>query len=158
MTLALMAFVASPAFAAKPATNGFDEFGYNRTARIFNGTVMDWCMEKVDSQSWCDTYYGPWGDDKLVMKWNAAWDTCNDSGDCTGAWTSNEYNGMKDGSDSVWHYKIVWVPTPCGADYEPLDNGGYCIWGHYEVLMDQGKDSSGHAWYAHGIPTGYGAY
>jgi hypothetical protein len=28
-------------------THGFDDSGYNRTARIFNGTAMQWCMEKV---------------------------------------------------------------------------------------------------------------
>ena len=76
------------------------------------------------------------------------------------AWTDNEWNGMSGGSGAVWHYKIVWVDL-CGADYTPLANGGYCIWGQFEVLMDQGIDpfyGPGHWWFANANPAGYGAY
>ena len=65
----------------------------------------------------------------------------------------------KSGSGSVWHYKFVWIGA-CGADYTPLPDGGYCIWGYYEALQDQGKDPSygpGHFWFAHAKPGGYGA-
>ena len=97
------------------------------------------------------------------MKWNAAWDACNASPSpetCAGAWEDNEWNGKTaGGSGEVWHYKIQWV-GPCGADYALLTDGGYCIWGQYEVLMDQGIDpillGPGHFWYAHAIPNGYG--
>ena len=34
--------------------HGFDDAGYNRTARIFNGTVWAWCMDKVDDAAWCE--------------------------------------------------------------------------------------------------------
>jgi hypothetical protein len=64
------------------------------------------------------------------------------------------------GSVEIWHYKTVWV-GPCGAYLTPLDNGGYCIWGQYEVIMDQGIDPNmgpGHLWFAHANPTGYGSY
>jgi len=100
-----------------------------------------------------------------VMKWNEQWDICNDAGNldpdaCTGAWLNNEWNGkVKGGSGSVWHYKFVWV-GPCGAYGDPLPDGGYCIWGQYEVLMDQGHDlsyGSGHLWFARSTPNGYGA-
>jgi hypothetical protein len=141
--------------------HGFDEFGYNRTARIFNGTAWDWCMEKVDDEAWCEAYLGDTADDHLIMKWNAEWDRGNDEGWSNppyNAWENNEWNGkVPGGSGDVWHYKIVWV-GPCGADLTPLDNGGYCIWGQFEVIMDQGTSDGVHSWFAHAIPTGYGSY
>jgi len=109
-------------------------------------------------------YCGVYSDDQLIMKWNAAWDECNDAGNndpiaCTGAWIDNEWNGMTpDGSGAVWHYKIVWVGS-CGTYGTALPDGGYCIWGQYEVLMDHGLDSSfgpGHLWFAHAVSNGYG--
>jgi hypothetical protein len=140
------------------ATTGFDQYGYNRCAGIFNGTGTSWSIE----QGLPADYLGAYAPDKLVMKWNAAWDACNALGTaeaCAGAWTNNEWNGMvPGGSGAVWKYKMQWV-GPCGADGTPLTDGGYCIWGVYEVLMDQGRDPSygpGHFWFAHAKPNGYG--
>lgn len=137
---------------------GFDTFGYNDCARIFNGTGSSWSL----AAGLPADYLGVYAPDKLVMKWNAAWDACNADGtpeNCAGAWTDNEWNGkIAGGSGEVWHYKIKWV-SPCGADYTPLPDGGYCIWGSYEVLMDQGQDPNigpGHLWFAHAKPNGYG--
>ncbi|OGG13815.1 hypothetical protein A2773_05660 [Candidatus Gottesmanbacteria bacterium RIFCSPHIGHO2_01_FULL_39_10] len=155
--LFILAISAVSAFAA----GGFDQYGYNDTARIFNGTGSSWCLAKGLPAN-CIGIYSP---DKLVMKWNAEWDRGNAEGwtDPAGydAWLNNEWNGkVKGGSDAVWHYKIVWVGS-CGADYTPLPNGGYCIWGQFEVLMDQGVDPNfgpGHMWFTHAIPNGYGSY
>lgn len=143
------------------STHGFDESGYNRTARIFNGTALDWCMEKVGDEAWCDNFLGESANDHLVMKWNAEWDRGNAEGWSMppyNAWENNQWNGkVPNGSGEVWHYKIVWV-GPCGADGTLLENGGYCIWGQFEVLMDQGTSGNGHEWLAHAIPNGYGSY
>ena len=145
----------APNFAS---SGGFDAFGYNRTARIFNGTCLSWATEQGGDGSWCGSYVN----DKLVMKWNAEWDRGNDEGWANGpydAWINNEWNGNCKGcSGSVWHYKIKWIGA-CGADYTPLPDGGYCLWGQFEVLMDQGHDPSygpGHLWFAHAKPNGYG--
>ena len=140
--------------------HGFDDVGYNRTARIFNGIAWDWCMDKVGDTAWCEDYLGPSKYDKLVMKWNAEWDRGNTEGWANppyDAWENNQWNGkVPGGSGDVWHYKIVWVgPCTDGAD---LPNGGYCIWGQFEVIMDQGTTGGVHEWFAHGIPTGYGFY
>lgn len=139
------------------ADRGVDQWGYNRCARIFNGTYRSWALE----QGLPGNYAGDYSDDKLVMKWNAAWDTCNDLGTaeaCAGAWTDNEENGkIAGGSGAVWHYKIQWSAV-CAAGETPTD-GGYCVWGSYEVLMDQGIDpnfGSGHIWGALAKPNGYG--
>jgi hypothetical protein len=134
---------------------GFDH-GYNLKARIFIGTGWNWCMDKVGDPVWCSSYLGASANDKVVMKWNAAWSTCNAGGSCVGAWEDNEWNGnVPYGSGVVWHYKIKWIGT-C-IEGATLSDGGYCLWGAYEVLMDQGVDPAvGHTWIAHATPNGYG--
>jgi len=141
------------------AAGGFDEFGYNRTAMIFNGTGSSWCQAKSLPAN-CQGIYSP---DKLVMKWNAEWDRGNAEGWANppyAAWENNEWNGKNGGSGTVWHYKIVWVGN-YNANPSLIPDGGYGIWGQFAVLMDQGTDPSfgpGHIWFAHANPSGYGAY
>jgi len=142
------------------AGGGFDQYGYNYQARIFVGTGESWSLAKGLPAD----YLGIYAPDKLVMKWNAEWDRGNAENWANPpyeAWENNEWNGaFPGGSGAVWHYKIVWVGK-CGPDYNPLENGGYCIWGQFEAIMDQGKDPSygpGHLWFAHAMPTGYGSY
>ncbi len=157
----IILLLATPTLAgAGGGGGGFDEFGYNRTARIFNGPVSGWCLARGASADCMGIY----SNDRLVMKWNAEWDRGNTEGWSNppyNAWENNEWNGaFPGGSGAVWHYKIVWVGA-CGPDYTPLPNGGYCIWGQFEVIMDQGVDPSygpGHFWFAHANPTGYGSY
>ncbi|HEY5489598.1 MAG TPA: hypothetical protein VIK25_00280, partial [Gemmatimonadaceae bacterium] len=82
-------------------SRGFDEFGYNRCARIFVGKA-DGVDNVLDGKVWGDPTYA---NDHLTMKWNAAWDACNAVGvadplrkaACTGAWTNNEWNGKVPG-------------------------------------------------------------
>jgi len=141
------------------AGGGFDVFGYHETARIFNGTGMSWSLAKGLPAD----YQGIYSNDKLIMKWNAEWDRGNAEGWSKppyNAWIDNQWNGrFKGGSGSVWHYKIVWSDK-CAADETP-ENGGYCLWGQFEAIMDHGQDPSfgpGHMFFSHGNPTGYGAY
>ena len=132
---------------------GFDQYGYNETARIFNG-LADGIDRNLDGTYFGDTTYA---NDKIVMKWNAEWDRGNDEGWANppyAAWIDNEWNGKKGGSGSVWHYKIKWIGA-C-TDYATLPDGGYCIWGQFEVLMDQGTDAGSHYWFARATPNGYG--
>src|SRR3989344_6436842 len=98
--LFILAISAVSAFAA----GGFDQYGYNDTARLFNGTGSSWCLAKGLPAD-CMGIYSP---DKLVMKWNADWDRGNAenwSNPPYRAWTDNEWNGKKAGSGAVWHYK-----------------------------------------------------
>lgn len=162
--LLLFAGLTQVAQAAKLADKGFDEAGYNRTARIFNGTGWSWCMDKVGDETWCNDYLGSYLNDKIVMKWNAEWDRGNDENWANppyDAWENNEWNGvMPDGSGAVWHYKIVWVGNYV-ADPSLIPDGAYGIWGQFAVIQDQGVDPNlgpGHIWFAHGLPSGYGAY
>lgn len=160
LALVILFVTAVPALAAKPADKGFNQYGYNYTARLFNGTGESWSLAKGLPAD----YLGIYAQDKLVMKWNAEWDRGNAEGWLNppyAAWENNEWNGMVEGgSQAVWHYKIVWVGDYV-ADPDLIPEGGYGIWGQFIVLMDQGKDPSfgpGHIWFTHANPTGYGAY
>ena len=142
---------------------GFDQYGYNYTARVFVGPA-DGVDRVLDDAVWGDPTYAK---DHLVMKWSKAWDDARfHEGSWTAdAWEDNEWNGKgPGGSGEVWHYKIGWVGP--GLENSPYWRaGGYAIWGEFEVIMDQGvstanycdPNNGGHQWCAHTIPTGYGA-
>jgi len=148
---------------------GFDEFGYNRGARIFQGPA-DGVDGTLDGTVWGDPTYA---NDLLKMKWNSEWDRGNEEGwsDPNGydAWLDNNWNGqVPGGSGEVWQYKIVWVGAdnpPCGGDDGEVtalsvatDYPGYCIWGQFELIMSHGTVANEHFWDAHAVPNGYGAY
>ncbi len=146
------------------AAGGFDQYGYNYTARIFNGPLSGWCNKYYGNTDNCvGTLYEPWANDHLTMKWNAAWDACNavgglDASVCTGAWTDNEWNGMMPGgSGETWHYKMVWVGD-CVTDSTLVPEGGYCIWNQYAVILSHGTAEGEHLWDALAKPAGYGTY
>lgn len=141
--------------AGKPSDVGFDEFGFNYKARIFVGPA-DGVDRNLDGNVWGDPTYA---NDLLVMRWSKGWDDARFHGGdwTTDAWENNEWNGMvPGGSGEVWHHKIKWIGD-CGADLDPTPSGGYCIWGQFDAIMDQGAHDGEHFWYTHGIPTGYGA-
>lgn len=149
------------------AKGGFDEFGYNRTARNFVGTCKSWHMGKFGSTAeQAEAYCGIYSNDKLVMKWNAEWDRGNDEGwtdpDGYDAWLNNEWNGMgPGGSDETWHYMIAW-DSGCASDgipsSEALKGTAYCIWGPFAMLQSHGTAGGEHIWDVLLGPAGYGAY
>ncbi|MCL4354065.1 hypothetical protein M1349_01170 [Patescibacteria group bacterium] len=154
-----LAIIVVPAFAAD---KGFDEFGYNDSARIFNGTGESWSLAKGLPAN----YLGAYANDKLVMKWNAEWDRGNAEGWSNppyAAWENNEWNGrVPGGSGEIWHYKIAWdqgcedndVPST-----EATKGTGYCLWGPFAMLQSQGSGSDRvHVWDVLMKPAGYGAY
>lgn len=156
LLLVFFAFMAVPAQAAKPADKGFDEFGYSYQAMLFQGKA-DGVDRVLDGKVWGDPTYA---NDHLVMKWNKAWNDARFNGAAwtCDAWENNEWNGaVPNGSGEVWHYKIVWV----GPELEQSScwrEGGYPIWGQFEVIMDHGMANGEHEWFTHGIPSGYGGY
>ena len=170
--LALVALLAIvPVLAVKPSEfdengnvmatvsdNGFNEYGYNYNARIFSGTGSNWCEARNLSATCLGSTYA---NDKIVMKWNAEWDRGNAENWANppySAWTNNHWNGnCANCSDEMWQYMIKWVgPELQNSEY--WAEGGYAIWGQFEVLMDQGTYADGtHAFLAHAIPTGYGS-
>jgi hypothetical protein len=153
LSVPLMLLVLSmsyPVFAA-----GFDEFGYNYQARIFVGKA-DGVDRVLDEKVWGDpTYANDW----LVMKWSKGWDDARFHGAPWGpdAWLTNEWNGaVPGGSGEVWHYKIIWVGKEL-EDSPYWREGGYPIWGEFEVIMDQGTWSDHtHEILALATPNGFG--
>ncbi len=138
------------------AIGGFDQFGYNYTARLFQGTE-DGADRNLDGTYWGDPTYAK---DHLVMKWSKAWDDARFRGAAWSpdAWVDNEYNGkVPGGSGEVWHYKIVWVGKEL-QNSQYWRPGGYPIWGQFEVIFSQGTSANKHFWDARANPAGYGMY
>lgn len=134
---------------------GYDAYGYNYGARIFNGDA-DGVDRIDDGKLWGDPTYAA---DHLVMKWSKAWDDAKFNGKPWGpdAWTTNEWNGMgPDGTQETAHYKIVWVGPELESSVYWRD-GGYAVWGEFEVIDDHGKTPDGHFRYAHAVPNGLGS-
>lgn len=149
----LLGLVATPVIAAN-TDKGFDKFGYNYQARLFNGKA-DGVDRVLDGKVWGDPTYA---NDHLVMKWSKAWDDARFNGAPWGpdAWETNEWNGaFPGGSQEVWHYKIVWVgPQLENSPY--WREGGYAVWGEFETIMDQGTSDGEHTWFAKSLPNGFG--
>ena len=132
-------------------TPGYDKWGYNYQAHIFNGGYCD----AYHNADWCQL----WKDDDLSMKWNDAWLSNKDcDGDGlldryygfdsyigSGAWTTNHMSGSyvgDDGKEHQWTYfvKIVAKPT---ADYDCAANGGSEIWRDFCVIQSVYNDPYG---------------
>ncbi len=148
-----------PAQAAPNSNKGFDEFGYNYSARVFNGPA-DGIDKSLDGKVWGDPAYAQ---DHLTMKWNKAWDDCNDHGNfdptyCAGAWENNQWNGaVPGGSGEVWHYKIVWIGDYT-TDPSLVPEGAQPLWNAYAIIADHGVADNLHTFLSKAEPNGYGAY
>ena len=126
------------------AKGGYDEFGYNYQAHIFNGRYCDY--DRVIGGDYCDI--------KLIMKWNDAWLSNKDrdgDGDLdrhygypsyigSGAWLTNHQSGGE-GKDH-WTYFVKIVAAPADAYVESgnwyTSDGtkiGPVIWGSFAVIQ-----------------------
>jgi len=124
---------------------GYDEWGYNYQARIFNGKYCD----AYRDASWCQG----WADDDLEMKWNDAWLSNKDcDGDNlldrhygfdsyvgSGAWLTNHQKGIyldANGKKQRWSYfvKIVAIPAD-GTEIGPV------IWGEFAIIQEVYNDT-----------------
>ena len=137
---------------------GYDEWGYNYQAHMFNGKYCD----AYRDADWCQAY----ADINLIMKWNDAWlsnKDCNgddmldrhygyDSYIGSGAWLTNHMSGTYevdgDGKKYKWTYftKIVAAPLDAystdGVWY--LADGtemGPVIWGAFATVQTIYNDS-----------------
>lgn len=153
------AALVSNALPQASAAGGFNQYGYNYSARIFSGPA-DGVDKVLDGKVWGDPTYAT---DHLVMKWNAAWTACNANGYndpkyCAGAWVTNAWNGnIPGGSGWSEHIKIIWVGSAAENSSYWVD-GGYSVWGNYEVISDRAMDPN-HVKYiwAAGSPNGLGS-
>ena len=136
---------------------GYDEWGYNYQARIFNGKYCD----AYRDAAWCQQ----WANDDLEMKWNDAWLSNKDcDGDGlldryygfssyigSGAWLTNHQKGVyidDKGKKQRWNYfvKIVAAPadaTLSGGVWNAADGSeiGPAIWGAFAVIQEVYNDT-----------------
>jgi len=141
---------------SKSGNNGFDEFGYNYTARTFNGSA-DGVDRNLDKTVWGDPAYA---NDKIKMTWSKAWDDARFNGKpwTCDAWEDNQWNGkFPDASGEIWHYRIVWV-GPELKESSCWREGGSPIWDQFEVIFSQGTVGNEHFWDVHASPAGYGVF
>jgi len=135
---------------------GYDEWGYNYQAHMFNGTYCD----AYRDAAWCQDYK----DIALTMKWNDAWLSnmdCDGDGLLdrhygydtyigSGAWLTNHQSGEyenDDGETCQWTY-FVKIVAMNSDDYE--DNGvvynadgtekGILIWGQFAIVQEINND------------------
>lgn len=149
--------------------SGFDAYGLNESARIFDGYYINNYSYRDGYEPWApgddaayiaanpgvqNTWYWPWRTTRVLMKWNRDWPE-------EGGWITNHmWDSYEDGGESYdwnWFTKIVWVgPAPAGDD----PYAGYRIWNNYATIQDVYNDP--HAGF-HGNtpipgPNGFGAY
>lgn len=135
---------------------GYDQWGYNYQAHMFNGGYCD----AYRDAAWCQ----PYKDVELIMKWNDAWLAnvdCDGDGLLdrhfgfssyigSGAWLTNHQSGEyagEDGSTCQWNYFVKIVAAP--ADATAGDGVWYAadgteigpvIWGAFAIIQQVEND------------------
>jgi hypothetical protein len=151
-------------------TTGYDDFGYNYQAHMFNGRYCDY--DRVEGGDYCD--------DDLIMKWNDAWlsnKDCDDDGLLdrhygydsyigSGAWLTNHQSGKIEvnGKLKKWTYFVKIVAAPSDATKDDGywytaegDEIGEVIWGSFAVIQEVSNDpSSGEHGILYKSPAGPG--
>ncbi len=135
---------------------GYDDWGYNYQAHMFNGFYCD----AYRDAAWCQPYVN----DSLSMKWNDAWlsnQDCDGDGALdrhygypsyidSGAWLTNHMSGEYEGEEGqvcTWDYftKIIAVTSDAvlvngvwyAADGTEI---GPVIWGQFATIMEVSND------------------
>ena len=135
-------------------TTGYDVFGYNYQAHMFNGRYCDY--DRVAGGDYCDV--------NLEMKWNDAWLSNKDCDKDTlldryygydsyigsGAWLTNHQSGSytsDTGQRCQWTYfvKIVAAPEDAYAENnmwykEDGTEIGEAIWGSFAIIQSVSND------------------
>ncbi|MCK5246127.1 hypothetical protein KAR02_04475 [Candidatus Bipolaricaulota bacterium] len=135
---------------------GYDEWGYNYQAHLFNGMYC----ESYRNAAWCQ----PYADVHLSMKWNDAWLSnmdCDgdglldrhfgyDSYIGSGAWLTNHQSGEYEneaGEICKWNYFVKIVAAPADAVVEEGNwytaDGteiGPVIWGAFAIIQQVEND------------------
>lgn len=137
-------------------TPGYDSWGYNYQAHMFNGTYCD----AYRDAAWCQ----PYAEDELIMKWNDAWLSnvdCDGDGLLdrhyglpsyigSGAWLTNHQKGVYEdsaGNKCTWEYFVKIVAAPSDANkvsgiWYAADGTeiGPAIWGEFATIQSVYND------------------
>jgi hypothetical protein len=161
--------------AGNPITTGYDKWGYNYQAMMFNGIYDNYSRPPVPVTS----------GDSLIMKWNDAWlsnQDCDGDGKLdrhfgfptyrgSGAWLTNHMTGSYvDGAGKTQHWtyfvKIVAAPLDAvlvGGVWKTAGGIeiGSSIWGEFAVIQeiynDTGAGDHGVSYKSPASP-GFGVY
>jgi hypothetical protein len=116
----------------KVITTGFDVWGYNYQAHMFNGGYCD----AYHNASWCQ----PYKDVSLLMKWNDAWLA---NTDCDGDGLLDRHYGFPSYVGSG-----AWETNHQSGEYEL--NGKICKWDYFVKIIAAPADATlvGGIWYA----------
>lgn len=184
--------------AGDPIPTGYDDYGYNYQGHMFKGSYANIYLGRDgfapymgDDEAYLNenpnaenTWYWPYRDTFVLMKWNDAWlSNLDRDGDGlldrhygfdsyvgSGAWETNHMFGEYEDEGNIikWNYftKIVAVPS----DAEKVDTIWYTaggteigpdIWGEFATIMevsnDAGLDEHG-LLYLSPFSAGFGAY
>jgi len=155
-------------------TTGYDKWGYNNQAHMFNGFYDNYTRPDVPVTE----------GDNLEMKWNDAWLSNNDcDGDGkldryygyisyigSGAWLTNHMSGIyeQDGKTCHWTYFVKIVAAPADATvvggFWQTSGGieiGPAIWGAFAIIQEVNNDEcAGENGVAYKSPAspGFGPY
>jgi hypothetical protein len=158
-------------------STGYDAFGYNYGARMFNGPYDCFARDAAACAS-ADP------DHELIMKWSEAWlstEDCTGDGALdrhlgfpgyqgSGAWVTNHQSGVVwvDGKAKRWTYFAKFVAAPVDA---VLSGGswytaqgeliGPALWGAFAIVQEIYNDPSQGAHgllYRSAVPPGLGGW
>ena len=121
-------------------TKGYDQWGYNYTANMFNGFYDNYSRPDVPVTEGA----------RLMMKWNDAWLNENKERHVgfpsyigSGAWLTNHEQGMdEDGNPYTYFVKIAAAPADAYVSngYWMSVDGieiGPVIWGSFAIVQEQ---------------------
>lgn len=132
-------------------TVGYDQYGYNYQAHIFNGLYENFSRPVTVVTE---------GTENLVMKWSDDWLAnvdCNGNGKLdrglnpktgvsTGTsmgWLTNHFEGDYEGSDSELHHYTYFVKIVYDAGAACTNGDATCIWGLYTIVEELQNDLFG---------------
>ena len=134
-----------------PITVGYDKYGYNYQAHIFNGLYENYLRPDVVVTE---------GTENLVMKWSDDWLAnvdCDSNGKLdrglnpktgvsTGTsmgWVTNHFEGDYLGSDNELHHYTYFVKIAYDSGQACTNGAPTCIWGLYTVIEELQNDLFG---------------
>jgi hypothetical protein len=160
MPILVVLFVASMVCPAM-AQGGFNEWGYNYTARLFNGWYGQWGERKAyqglpPGEHWSGATWDAW----ILMKWSKNWTP--EADEPIGAWVTNHWTWYSNDYDVAtwygWDTRVVWTDkdvapeaTYLVTEFLKVQSVGNdpVAWAAYEA---GGAYSAGWGSYASGVP------
>ena len=156
-------------------TTGYNEWGYNYQAHLFNGMWCDYHPLYRPGGAYHDWCLANYGDVKLVMKWNDAWLSNKDcDGDGlldrhygfdsyvgSGAWETNHMSGGKGKDHWTYFTKLVAAPedaTKVDGIWYAADGTeiGPVIWGEFATIQQVASGEG--AYYVSPMGPGFGKF